>query len=162
MFKAQTSKASKADSNQCYRSHSNVSHHLQVSLNPAINPQKFRLFSGFGQQLGPIVYFNAAGVVDGLAAIFPKAVVRLMKLSEQRPVCQEVLDEAQVLQFASSRASEIIAMWGILGIREGIYRVLGMGHLEGGRVPLRGALPEGEWEKLKGLYESIAEIENTL
>ena len=85
-----------------------------------------------------------------------------MKLSEQRPLSQEALDEAQMLQFASSRASEIIVIWGILGIREGIYRVLGMGHLEGGRVPLRGALPEGEWEKLKYLYELIAEIENSL
>jgi 2-keto-3-deoxy-L-rhamnonate aldolase len=53
-------------------------------------------------------------------------------------------------------------MWGILGIREGIYRVLGMGNLEGGRVPLGGALPEGEWEKLKSLYEPIEKIENAL
>lgn len=160
-FKVRTvPKQAKADSS-C-RSHGNVSHHLQISLNPVIDAQKFRVFSGFGQQLGPIVYFKAAGVVDGLAAIYPKAVVRLMKLSEQRPLSQEALDEAQALQFASSRASEVIVTWGILGIREGIYRVLGMGHLEGGRVPLRGGLPEGEWEKLKGLYESIAEMENSL
>lgn len=139
-----------------------MSHHLQVSLSPVINPQKFRVFSGFGQQLGPIVYFNAAGVIDGLAAIYPKTVVRLMRLSEQRPVSQEALDEARLLQYASSRASEVIGKWGILGIREGIYRVFGAGNLEGGRLPLKGALPEGEWERLKGLYEPIAEIENRL
>lgn len=146
----------------CKMSHGNVSHHLQVSCNPLIKKEKFRVFSGFGQQLGPIVLFNAAGVIDGLAAYYPKAVVRLMELAEKRPVSDESLEEMQRLQFASSRASELIGKWGIIGIREGIYRELSMGNLEGGRLPLRGKLPDGEWEALKTLYEPVQKIEKAL
>lgn len=146
----------------CKMSHGNVSHHLQVSCNPLIRKEKFRVFSGFGQQLGPIVLFNAAGVIDGLAAIYPKAVVRLMDLAEKRPVTDQNLAEMQRLQFASSRASELIGKWGILGIREGIYRELGMGNLEGGRLPLRGKIPDGEWEQLKTLYQPVQKIEKAL
>ncbi|MBE3045302.1 hypothetical protein IMZ48_22665, partial [Candidatus Bathyarchaeota archaeon] len=53
------------------RSHGDVSHHVQVSTDPKIDHDKFRVFSGFGQQLGPIVLFGAAGVIDGLAAFYP-------------------------------------------------------------------------------------------
>lgn len=134
------------------RSHGNVSHHVQVSLDPAIDHDKFRVFSGFGQQLGPIVFFGAAGVIDGLAAIYPKTVARLMSLAERRPVEPEALAEVQRLQYAVSKAEEYIGKTGIIGIKEAVFRVTGMGTLEGGRLPLRGKLPEGEWEKLRALY----------
>ncbi|KAF2746801.1 aldolase [Sporormia fimetaria CBS 119925] len=129
----------------CKMSHGNVSYHVQVSLHPDIDHDKFRVYSGFGQQLGPIVFFGAAGVIDGLAAIFPKTVVRLMELAEQRPIKPDVLAEVQALQYAVSTAEEFIGNWGIVGIKEAIYRVLMIGTLEGGRLPLTGKLPDGEW-----------------
>lgn len=129
------------------RSHGNVSHHVQVSLDPAINHDKFRVFSGFGQQLGPIVHFGAAGVIDGLAAFYPKAVVRLMSLAEARPIEPAALQEAQKLQQAISVAQEYIGNFGIIGIKEAIFRVTGFGISEGGRLPLKGKVPDGEWEE---------------
>lgn len=135
-----------------HRSHGNVSHHVQVSLDPAINHDKFRVFSGFGQQLGPIVFFGAAGVIDGLAAIYPKTVARLMSLAEKRPIEPDALAEIQRLQYAVSKAEEFIGKTGIIGIKEAVFRVTGLGTLEGGRLPLKGKLPEGEWEKLRELY----------
>jgi len=143
-------------------SHGDVAAHIQVACNPRIDHARFRLFSGFGQQLAPIVMMGAAGVIDGLAAFYPKAVVRLMQLAEKRPITEEELREVRRLQFASSHAAEVIGKWGILGIREGIYRELGMGNLEGGRLPLRGKLPSGEWETLKTFYEPIRKIEKAL
>jgi len=143
-------------------SHGDVSAHMQVTCNPRIDRASFRLFSGYGQQLAPIVMMGAAGVIDGLAAIYPKAVVRLMQLAEKRPVTEEELREVQRLQFASSHAAEVIGKWGILAIREGIYRELGMGNLEGGRLPLSGRLPDGEWESLKAFYEPVQKIEKAL
>lgn len=127
-------------------SHSNVSHHVQVALDPAIDHSKFRVYSGFGQQLGPIVLFGAAGVIDGLAAIYPRTVARLFDLAARRPVTPEALKEIQELQFVVSRAEEMVAKWGIVGIKEGIYRELQIGNFQGGRLPLKGSLPSGEWE----------------
>ncbi|ROW01328.1 hypothetical protein VMCG_05962 [Cytospora schulzeri] len=136
---------------------------LQVSLDPAIDHNKFRVFSGFGQQLGPIVFFGAAGVIDGLAAIYPKTVARLMTLAEKRPIEQETLAEVQRLQYVVSKAEEYIGKTGIVGIKEAVFRVTGLGTLEGGRLPLKGKLPDGEWETLRELYlTDVEKSENSL
>ncbi|TID21422.1 tRNA ligase 1 [Venturia nashicola] len=129
----------------CKMSHGNVSHHIQVSLDPEIDHSKFRVYSGFGQQLGPIVFFGAAGVIDGLAAIYPRTVSYLMDLTAERPIDSKSLAEIQSMQFAVSCAEEYIGAWGIVGIKEGIYRVLGMGNQEGGRLPLKGKLSDEQW-----------------
>ncbi|KAK1239100.1 hypothetical protein MKX08_006161 [Trichoderma sp. CBMAI-0020] len=147
----------------CKMSHGDVSYHVQVSLDPQIDHSQFRVFSGFGQQLGPIVLFGAAGVIDGLAAFYPKTVVRLMKLANQASYQEDVLQEIRKLQFAVSRAEEFIVRSGIIGIREGIIRNTGLGALEGGRLPLKGRLPEANWTSLHQLYLSdIEQIEATL
>lgn len=146
----------------CKMSHGNVSHHVQVSLDPEIDHNKFRVYSGFGQQLGPIVFFGAAGVIDGLAAIYPKTVARLMDLAEKRPIEPETLLEVHMLQFAVSRAEEFVGKFGIVGIKEAVQRVLGFGTLEGGRLPLKGKIPDGEWEKWQKDLGRVQEIENAL
>jgi 2-keto-3-deoxy-L-rhamnonate aldolase len=143
----------------CKMSHGNVSHHVQVSLDPAIDHSRFRVYSGFGQQLGPIVLFGAAGVIDGLAAIYPRAVARLFELAAKRPVTPEALEEIQSRQFAVSRAEEMIVKWGIVGIKEGIYQVLKMGNLEGGRLPLKGRMPKGEWEVWSVAMDAMKTLE---
>lgn len=139
-----------------------MSHHIQVSLNPKIDHSQFRVFSGFGQQLGPIVVFNAGGVIDGLAAIFPKTVSRLFALAAKRPLDEPTLEEVRRLQWKVSATEEFIVKHGILGIREGIYKVLGFGHLSGGRLPLRGALATGDFEQWSEIFAQMTEEENKL
>ncbi|KAK3935721.1 putative dihydrodipicolinate synthetase family protein [Diplogelasinospora grovesii] len=147
----------------CKMSHGNVSHHVQVSLDPEIDHDNFRVYSGFGQQLGPIVFFGAAGVIDGMAAYYPKTVVRLMKLAEQGNLDAETKAEIHRLQYVVSRAEEFIGRYGIVGIKEAVYRVAGLGTLEGGRLPLRGRLADGEWEKARAtLLAGIEKIEASL
>ncbi|KAI1462011.1 dihydrodipicolinate synthetase family protein [Annulohypoxylon moriforme] len=141
----------------CKMSHGNVSYHVQVSTSPEIDHEKFQVFSGFGQQLGPIVVFNAAGVIDGLASFFPKTVVRLYELVSKRPIDDAAIKEARALQYRVSRAEDFIGQWGILGIREGIYRVAGIGNLEGGRAPLRGKIPPGAWEEWANVMKAMSE-----
>ncbi|KAL2023317.1 hypothetical protein VTK56DRAFT_3055 [Thermocarpiscus australiensis] len=143
----------------CKMSHGNVSHHVQVSLDPAIDHDKFRVYSGFGNQLGPIVLFGAAGVIDGMAAYYPKTVVRLMSLVEKGDLTAETRAEMQRLQFVVSLAEEFVMRYGILGIKEAVSRVTGFGTLEGGRLPLTGGLPEGAWEKARAQF--LTEIEKT-
>jgi 2-keto-3-deoxy-L-rhamnonate aldolase len=72
-------------------SHGRVDRHIQVSLHPSINHSTFNLYSGFGQNLFPIVSLGGAGVIDGLAAFFPKTVVALYKLSSTLPITEEAM-----------------------------------------------------------------------
>jgi 2-keto-3-deoxy-L-rhamnonate aldolase len=143
----------------CKMSHGNVSHHVQVSLHPKIDHSKFRLFSGFGQQLFPIVISGAAGVIDGLAAFYPHTVVKLFELSTTLPLDAKCLELIHRIQFAVSSAEEMVGKFGIVGIKEAVYRVLGMGNLEGGRLPLRGRMPEGEWEKWSEVLGRMEQLE---
>lgn len=140
-------------------SHGNVSHHVQVSLDPSIDHSTFRVYSGFGQQLGPIVLFGAAGVIDGLAAIYPRTVARLFDLAAKRPVTPEALKTIQEWQFVVSRAEEMVAKWGIVGIKEGVYRVLDIGNMNGGRLPLKGSMPKGEWESWSVAMDAMKKLE---
>ncbi|KAK4032707.1 hypothetical protein C8A01DRAFT_20256 [Parachaetomium inaequale] len=143
----------------CKMSHGNVSHHIQVSLDPEIDHDQFHVYSGFGNQLGPIVAFGAAGVIDGMAAFYPKTVVRLMELMSTVGITPETQDEIRRLQFAVSQGEEFVMRYGILGIKEAVCRVAGFGNLEGGRLPIRGKLPDGAWDKAKGMF--LGEIHKT-
>ncbi|KAF1919365.1 hypothetical protein BDU57DRAFT_546043 [Ampelomyces quisqualis] len=146
----------------CKMSHAVVSWHNQVSLDPKIDHGKFRVYSGLGQQLGPIVFFDAAGVIDGLAAIYPKTVCTLMKLAETRPISNENLKKIKELQYTVSTTEEFIGKYGIVGIKEAVKRVTGYGTMEGGRLPIKGKLPEGEWEKWSEVWERIQKTEDAL
>ncbi|KAF2029908.1 aldolase [Setomelanomma holmii] len=146
----------------CKMSHAVVSWHNQVSLDPKIDHAKFKVYSGLGQQLGPIVFFDAAGVIDGLAAIYPKTVCTLMKLAETRPISDENLKKIKELQYTVSTTEEFIGKYGIVGIKEAVKRVTGFGTMEGGRLPIKGKLPEGEWEKWSEVWERIQKTEDSL
>ena len=146
----------------CKMSHAVVSWHNQVSLDPKINHTKFKVYSGLGQQLAPIVFFDAAGVIDGLAAIYPKTVCSLMKLAETRPITDENLKRIKELQYTVSTTEEFIGKYGIVGIKEAVKRVTGYGTMEGGRLPIKGKLPDGEWEKWSEVWERIQKMEDSL
>lgn len=146
----------------CKMSHAIVSYHNQVSLDPNIDHAKFKVYSGLGQQLGPIVFFDAAGVIDGLAAIYPKTVTSLFKLAEARPITDENLSKIKALQYTVSTTEDFIGKFGIVGIKEAVKRVTGYGTLEGGRLPLKGKLPEGAWEKWSEVWERIQKSEDSL
>ena len=102
-------------------------------------------------------------MIDGLAAIYPKTVVRLMALAEKRPIDPAALVEMQKLQYVVSKAEEFIGKGGIVGIKEGVFRVTGLGNLDGGRLPLKGNLGEGAWERLRAEYlTDIERVEASL
>lgn len=144
----------------CKMSHGNVSHHVQVSMNPNIDHSKFRLYSGFGQQLFPIVISGGAGVIDGLAAFYPHTVVKLFDLSTQLPINAESLAMIHKLQHAVSSAEEMVGKFGVVGIRDAIHKVVGMGVSNCGRLPLTGQMPEGEWEKWSEVLGRMEQLEN--
>lgn len=106
--------------------------------------------------------FNAAGVIDGLAGIYPRTVSLLMKLSEQRPITEDNLKKIQELQYIVSSGEEFIGAGGIIGIKEAVKRVLGFGNMDGGRLPLKGKLPDGEWEKWDTILGRVQKMEESI
>lgn len=138
------------------RSHGNVSHHLQVSLDPEIDHERFRVFSGFGQQLGPIVMFGAAGVIDGMSAYYPNTVVRLFELTQRKDLDPSEKAEFLNLQYVVSKAEEFVVKYGLKGIKEATYRVAGFGDLDAARVPVGlgpgDRMEEKEWEEARKKY----------
>ncbi|KAF1808346.1 dihydrodipicolinate synthase [Eremomyces bilateralis CBS 781.70] len=149
----------------CKLSHGAVDDHALVSLNPKINHEQFRLFTGFGQHLLPVLSVGGAGAIDGLAGIFPKCVVRLYNLFEQgRNGDERVWNEMRALQFAICGGEKLIAKWGTIGIKEATSRIVGIGDRDGGRLPLQGGIPGGdaEWEQWKTVMDDLVAIEKSL
>ena len=63
------------------------------------------------------------------------------------------------LQAQVAEAEEVIVQWEMIGVKEGISRVLGMGGRSGTRFPLEGGIPDGVWVKLKGIFDELGSIE---
>lgn len=149
----------------CKLSHGDVSAHAQIASSPAIDHERFRTFTGLGQQLLPVVAVGGAGAIDGCAGFFPKTVVRLYELSARDGVITgEKARERRRLQFKISSVEELVARFGTVGIKEAISRLRGFGERDGTRLPLHGGIPGGdaEWENWKGIVASVQEEEDRL
>ncbi|KAM0743563.1 hypothetical protein ACQRIT_001822 [Beauveria bassiana] len=152
----------------CKLSHGDVSQLTQIASNPAIDGSTFRVFTGLGQQLLPVVSVGCAGAIDGSAGFFPKSLVRLFALSRKQTALSEAERvERALLQYRVSCMEELIVRRGIPGIKEAISRLRGFGDADGGgtRLPLAGGLPgggEAEWAKWKGVLGNMEELERAL
>lgn len=51
---------------------------------------------------------------------------------------------------------------GVPGIKEAISRVLGMGDRDGTRLPLKGSMRDGEWEKWTEITDDLKSLEDEL
>jgi 2-keto-3-deoxy-L-rhamnonate aldolase len=143
----------------CKLSHGDVSYHAQIASNPKIDHSKFHTFTGLGQQLLPAISIGCAGTIDGSAGFFPKSVVYLYKLSvKNQPT------ERRLLQYKVSSIEEIVVKFGTVGIKEAISRILGMGDMDGTRLPLVGGIPGGdkEWESWKDVVADMVAVESSL
>lgn len=85
-----------------------------------------------------------------------------MKLAEARPITDENLKKIKELQYTVSTTEEYISKYDIVGIKEAVKRVTGYGTMEGGRLPIKGKLPDGEWEKWSETRERIQKMEDSL
>ncbi|KAI1756093.1 dihydrodipicolinate synthase [Xylaria castorea] len=148
----------------CKLSHGDVSVHAQIALNPDIDHDHFRTFTGLGQQLLPVVAVGGAGAIDGCAGFFPKTVVRLYELSVKSQLSEEDGRERRRLQFKISCIEELVARFGTVGIKEAISRLRGFGDRDGTRLPLHGGIPGGdaEWANWKSIADSVQEEEDRL
>lgn len=148
----------------CKLSHGDLSQLTQIASNPAIDGRTFRVFTGLGQQLLPVVSVGCGGAIDGSAGFFPKSLVRLFRLSSQQTLSEGELRERRLLQYRVSCMEEIVVRFGIPGIKEAISRLRGFGDKDGTRLPLTGGLPGGdaEWANWKGVLDDMEELEKAL
>jgi len=152
----------------CKLSHGNMSHHLIFSSSPAIKHEKFRVYTGLGQHLLPFLLSGpgASGAIDGTAAYFPKVIVRIFAIARKISsaggnVTQDEWDEAHRLQCAYSEVEEWVVTHGTIGIKKAIAKVLGIGE-DGGRLPFVGMDFDKEYEKFRGAFEGLQDLENGL
>jgi 2-keto-3-deoxy-L-rhamnonate aldolase len=146
----------------CKLSHGDVSHLAQIALHPSIDHAKFRVYTGLGQQLLPVVSVGCDGAIDGLAGFFPKSVVRLFELSSKAQPSAHELEERRQLQYLVSAAEELVVQFGIPGIKEAISRLRGFGDVDGTRPPLKRGMPEGQWGKWKHAIDALEKTEASL
>lgn len=148
----------------CKLSHGDVSYHAQIGANPKIDHTKFHTFTGLGQQLLPVISLGCAGTIDGTAGFFPKSVVHLYKLSVKNQPTDEEVKERRLLQYKVSSVEELVVKYGTVGIKEAISRILGMGDVDGTRLPLVGGIPGGvrEWGNWKEVIEDLETAEKSL
>ncbi|PNS17337.1 L-threo-3-deoxy-hexylosonate aldolase [Sphaceloma murrayae] len=151
----------------CKLSHGDIPDHTLIAASPKIDPGAFKVFSGLGQNLLPVLTVGGQGAIDGLAGIYPRVVVRLYQLymdSSAKGTTKKDIDEMRALQFRICQGERIVAKWGAVGIKEAIARLWGFGDKEGARLPLQGGLQGGdaEWAKFKEVHEGLKALEESL
>jgi 2-keto-3-deoxy-L-rhamnonate aldolase len=150
-------------------SHGDISLLAQItnSDSPHTKPDVFRVFTGLGQQLVPVLSVNGAGAIDGLAGIFPHVVVRLYEVyhqaanteSEHSANLKVVMGE---LQGDVSRGEELVVKWGTVGIKDAIARELSFGTTGATRLPLAGGMPDSAWGEYAEAFEKLRRTEKML
>jgi 2-keto-3-deoxy-L-rhamnonate aldolase len=144
--------------------------HSIQGLSPIIDHTKFHVFTGLGQQLISVLDVGGAGAIDGLAACFPKSLVKLYNLFETRERQEStkevvsVTSEMRGLQYRVCKAEKLVVRWGTIGIREALARLRHFGDSDGGRFPMKGGFPNGEseWESWCESIDALHEVENGL
>ena len=71
-------------------------------------------------------------------------------------------EEMRELQYEISAAEELIVKWGVPGIKEGVAKVLGMGHKDGTRLPMKGVMPDGAWDEFEDVFTRLGTREKEL
>ncbi|KAI4227196.1 MAG: hypothetical protein L6R36_002573 [Xanthoria steineri] len=138
-------------------SHGDLSLHTQLAASPlpSMAHDQFATFTGLGQQLLPVLTVGGAGAIDGLAAFFPKTVVRLYELIKKGDVA-----EARELQEIVARGEGLVVGHGVVGVKEGVRRVLGWD--SECRLPLVKGLREEQWDEWKGVVGELEKVEKGL
>ncbi|KAF2765457.1 aldolase [Teratosphaeria nubilosa] len=146
-------------------SHGIIDDQTLIAASPNIDHSHFYVFTGLGQNLLPVLTIGGVAAIDGLAGVFPRIVVRLFNMfneAAEKGITKKDLAEFQKLQFRICEGEKLIARWGVVGVKEAIARVWGMGSRTGGRLPLAGGFEEGEveWKKWDKVFQGLKELED--
>lgn len=145
-------------------SHGIIDDQTLIAASPRIDHDRFYVFTGLGQNLLPVLAIGGVAAIDGLAAIFPRVVVRLFTLyrdSLSKGITHKDIEELRALQFRICEGEKLVARWGVVGIKEALAREWGIGSKTGGRLPIAGGFEDGdqEWSKWAETFKGLKELE---
>lgn len=119
----------------------------QVALDPQLTSDlksgatTFLTLVGHVQNLMPALTIGAQGAVDGMAAAFPRTVVRLYQLVQEGGAAN--IKEAQTTQYALCRAARLFEQYGPPALKYYVCRILELSKsCEECRAPLKGGLSD--------------------
>ncbi|KAF3905611.1 hypothetical protein ABW21_db0200214 [Orbilia brochopaga] len=153
----------------CKLSHGNMSHHLILSSSPEIDHSGFRVFTGLGQQLLPLMLSGpgAAGAIDGSAAYFPRSLLRIFalakKIASEGGASPSEWKKVHDLQCAYSEVEEWVVKYGTIGIKEAVKKVLGISEgQDGGRLPFYESHVRKDYERFRNTFVVMQDFEDEL
>lgn len=90
--------------------------------------------------------------------------MHLYELAVKNQPTDAEVSERRLLQYRVSSVEELVVRYGTVGIKEAISRILGLGDVDGTRVPLVGGIPGGEkeWENWKEVVGDLEAVEKSL
>ncbi|KAM0720151.1 hypothetical protein Q7P37_004287 [Cladosporium fusiforme] len=148
-------------------SHGIIDDQTLIAASPNIDHDHFSVFTGLGQNLLPVLAIGGVAAIDGLAGCFPRVVVRLFNLfndSLANGIGKKEVQEMRDLQFKICEGEKLVARWGVVGLKEAVARVWGIGGTKGARLPIAGGFEEGdkEWAKWDKVYQGLKQLEESL
>ncbi|KAF2857670.1 aldolase [Piedraia hortae CBS 480.64] len=128
-----------------------------IAASPGIDHEKFKVFTGLGQMLLPVMSVGGAGGIDALANIFPKLLIRLFKLSAETGANAK---QTRELQYHICRGEKLVAKYSVVGVKEALSRVWGVGDQKTQRLPVA-RLEDSNWSEWEQIFKELKQIEET-
>ncbi|CUM49733.1 unnamed protein product [Debaryomyces tyrocola] len=137
--------------------HFNLDVYTLLGNNKTYETNNFRPFTGLGQVLIPSLSVGMFGAIDGLSGIFPKSMLKLMKLYEDGEK-----EKALQLQYIITKVDLMISELNVVGVKQLLKEVHGFGEILTGRPPLSKPVDLDAYKKYEIDIKKLAEVEKSL
>ncbi|KAK6462014.1 hypothetical protein DFJ63DRAFT_139562 [Scheffersomyces coipomensis] len=137
--------------------HFNLDTYILLGKNPVLKANHFTSFTGLGQVLVPALSVNIKGAIDGLSGIFPKTMLKLLKLYEDGKY-----DQAADLQYLVTRANMMIGEFNVYGVKYALKQIYDFGDCITGRPPLSTHIDVGKYKKYQNDIDALIRYESSL
>ncbi|ABN65617.2 Dihydrodipicolinate synthase [Scheffersomyces stipitis CBS 6054] len=117
----------------------------------------FRPFTGLGQVLIPALSVGIYGAIDGMSALFPKVMVKLLTLFKEGK-----LKESSELQYLVTKADMMIMELNVVGVKHALKQFYGFGESLTGRPPLSKEVDLNAYSKYQADLNTLDKIEKSL
>ena len=111
-------------------SHGVIDDQTLIAASPRIDHDHFYVFTGLGQNLLPVLTIGGVAAIDALAGCFPRVLVGLFRTfndSAAKGTSKQDMEAMRELQFRICEGEKLVAKWGVIGMKEAIARLWGMG-----------------------------------
>lgn len=137
--------------------HFNLDTYTLLGKNPILLANNFTPFTGLGQVLVPALSVNIKGAIDGLSGIFPKTMLKLLKLYESGK-----FEQAADLQYLVTRANMMIGEFNVYGVKYTLKQIYDLGDCITGRPPLSTNIDTEKYKKYQNDIDLLLKYENSL